>query len=250
MGTLYVDTIEPQSGTSLTIGESGQNTLLAGNDIRANVLQDAGGNAILTSNGSGTLSGVNSGFGSAMSLLNTTTISSAVGSVSFGSSLITSTYKTYIVTFHSVHFTTADSDFLMQGSIDNGSNYNVSTTTTTWRGYGKSDGANPNANGWQDQPAWDVNNSTSYFVVAADCNPTSSAVNGRYILFDPASTTYYKPFWADIVTTLNSGDNNVMWFRMGGHFQVANSAINAISFKFDSPAANIDARIFKLLGIK
>ena len=57
-----------------------------------------------------------------------------------------------------------------------------STTTTTWRGYGKSDGANPNANGWQDQPAWDVNNSTSYFVVAADCNPTSSAVIGRYIL--------------------------------------------------------------------
>ena len=86
MGQLYVDTIEPQSGTSLTIGESGQNTVLAGNDIRANVLQDAGGNAILTSNGSGTLSGVNSGFGSAMSLLNTTTISSAVCSASFGSS--------------------------------------------------------------------------------------------------------------------------------------------------------------------
>ena len=135
MGQLYVDTIEPQSGTSLTIGESGQNTVLAGNDIRANVLQDAGGNAILTSNGSGTLSGVNSGFGSAMSVLSTTTVSSAVASVSFTSG-IDSTYKQYMVTWWGVHGTTADTDWLMQGSIDGGSNYNVSTTTTTWRGWG------------------------------------------------------------------------------------------------------------------
>ena len=64
---------------------------------------------------------------------------------------------------------------------------------------------------------------------------------------------YYKKtavFWSDMITTLMSGDTNAMWFRMGGHFQVANSAINAISFKFDSPAANIDAGIFKLWGIK
>ena len=247
MGQLYVDTIEPQSGTSLTIGESGQNTLLAGNDIRTNVIQDAGGNAILTSNGSGTLSGVNSGFGSAMSLLNTTTISSSTASVSFGSSLITSTYKTYMVTFWGVHATVNDTDFLMQGSIDNGSNYNVSTTTTTWRGYGKDDGST--ANGWALQSAWDRNGTTAYFPVAADCNPVAT-VNGRFILFDPASTTYYKPFWSDIITTLMSGDGNVMWFRMGGHFQDADDEINAISFKFDSPAANIDAGIFKLWGIK
>ena len=52
MGQLYVDQIDPQSGTSLTIGESGQNTVIPGNDIRANVVQDAGGNAIFTSNGS------------------------------------------------------------------------------------------------------------------------------------------------------------------------------------------------------
>ena len=75
MGTLYVDTLEPQSGTALTVGETGQNTVIVGNDIRANVLQDAGGNAIFTSNGSGVLSGVNSGFGSSMVLLSTTTIS-------------------------------------------------------------------------------------------------------------------------------------------------------------------------------
>ena len=71
MGLLYVDTIEPQSGTALTVGESGQNTVLAGNDFRANVFQDAGGNAIFTSNGSGTLSSVDAAFGNAEVLLNT-----------------------------------------------------------------------------------------------------------------------------------------------------------------------------------
>lgn len=248
MGQLYVDTIEPQSGTSLTIGESGQNTLLAGNDIRTNVIQDAGGNAILTSNGSGTLSGVNSGFGSAMSLLSTTTISSSTASVSFTSGL-TSTYKTYMVTFWGIHGTVNDSDLRMQGSIDAGSNYNVSSTTTTFRGYGKSDGPNPSAESWQYQSNWDRNNETSFFPVIADYNPVVT-LHGRFILFDPASTTYYKPFWSDIITTLMSGDTGVLWFRMGGHFQVANSAINAISFKFTDPTANIDAGIFKLWGIK
>ena len=57
--TLKINTIEPEGATTnLAIGESGQDVIVTGNDIRANVLQDAGGNAILTSNGSGTLSGI------------------------------------------------------------------------------------------------------------------------------------------------------------------------------------------------
>ena len=71
MAKLYVDTIEPEGATTnLAIGESGQDVIVTGNDIRANVLQEAGGNAILTSNGSGTLSGLNSGLGSSKVLLN------------------------------------------------------------------------------------------------------------------------------------------------------------------------------------
>ncbi|MDP6772273.1 MAG: hypothetical protein QF704_16325, partial [Anaerolineales bacterium] len=70
--TLKTNAIEPEGATTnLVIGESGQNTVISNNDLRANVLQDAGGNALFTSNGSGVLSGVNSGFGSAMVLLST-----------------------------------------------------------------------------------------------------------------------------------------------------------------------------------
>ena len=56
MGTLYVDTLEPQSGTTLTVGETGQNTVVGGNTIKLNTLKDAGANTIFISDGSGNLS--------------------------------------------------------------------------------------------------------------------------------------------------------------------------------------------------
>ena len=91
MGLLYVDTIEPQSGTALTVGESGQNTVLPGNDLRANVLQDAGGNAIFTSDGSGNVTGVNSDIGAAMVLIQSQTASSSAN-IAFTSPGFTNTY--------------------------------------------------------------------------------------------------------------------------------------------------------------
>ena len=71
---LKTNAIEPQSGTTLTIGQSGQNVVVDADSIKNNVLKDAGGNAVFTSNGSGVLSGLNAGFGSAQVLISTTTI--------------------------------------------------------------------------------------------------------------------------------------------------------------------------------
>ena len=94
--TLKIDTIEPEGGTTtLTVGESGQNTVIAGAGIKANVLKDAGGNAIFTSNGSGTISGLNSGFGSAQTLISSQAVTNQA-SISFTSG-IDSTYKEYIL---------------------------------------------------------------------------------------------------------------------------------------------------------
>ena len=58
MAKLYVDTIEPEGATTnLAIGESGQDVIVTGNDIRANVLQDAGGGyAIESYTSTGTIS--------------------------------------------------------------------------------------------------------------------------------------------------------------------------------------------------
>ena len=96
--TLKIDTIEPEGATTtLTVGESGQNTVIAGAGIKANVAKDAGGNALFTSDGSGTISGLNSGFGSAQTLIQTQT-ATAQASIPFTSG-ITSTYKEYIFVF-------------------------------------------------------------------------------------------------------------------------------------------------------
>ena len=241
MGQLYVDTIEPQSGTSLTIGESGQNTVLAGNDIRANVLQDAGGNAILTSNGSGTLSGVNSGFGSAMSVLSTTTVSSAVASVSFTSG-IDSTYKQYMVTWWGVHGTTADTDWLMQGSIDGGSNYNVTATTSAFVSLHYEDDSDASVSYSTGQ---DHAQQTTFINLAhAVGNGADESASGHLHLFNPSSTTFVKHF----ISRVNSyhGSNYSIEAYGAGYFNTT-SAIDAIQFKMSS--GNIDSGVIKMYGL-
>ena len=58
MAKLYVDTIEPEGATTtLTVGESGQNTVIAGAGIKANVVKDAGANAIASIDIPGLVSG-------------------------------------------------------------------------------------------------------------------------------------------------------------------------------------------------
>ena len=92
MGTLYVDTLEPEGATTtLTVGETRQNTVVGGNTLKLNTLKDAGGNTLWVSNGSGTLSSVNSALaGGGVTLLNTTTVPGNLDYVDFTSSIISS----------------------------------------------------------------------------------------------------------------------------------------------------------------
>jgi len=92
--TIMVNTLEPQSGTTLTVGKSGQNLQVNADSLKANVAKDAGGNAIFTSDGSGSLSGLNSGLGSAQTLIQSQTADDSA-SISFTSG-IDGTYKHYV----------------------------------------------------------------------------------------------------------------------------------------------------------
>ena len=61
MSTLETKKIEPLSGTSVTLGAAGDAvTMPAGVTVKTNTVKDAGGNTLWTSDGSGTLSSVNS----------------------------------------------------------------------------------------------------------------------------------------------------------------------------------------------
>ena len=128
MDTLNVNTIEPEGGTTtINVGLSGKNVIITDN-LKANTLKDAGGNTIFTSDGSGNLSSVNSGFGSAQVLLSTQTASDSA-SLSFTSG-IDSTYKEYVFEFVDINPATDDVEFSFQGNSVGGSGYNETITST------------------------------------------------------------------------------------------------------------------------
>ena len=239
--TLKINTIEPEGATTtLTVGESGQNTVIAGAGIKANVAKDAGGNALFTSDGSGNLSGLNSGLGSAMVLISTQTASDSA-SLSFTSG-IDSTYNEYLFEFFNINPATDDVDFGFQASIDGGSNYNVTMTTTAFVAYHKENDTGAALNY---EPSADQAQGTGYQTISFDQGSgADESTAGELHLFNPSSTTYVKNWYAQTVGYAQS--DMLQDFFTGGYFNTT-SALNAISFKMDS--GNFDGTI-KMFGIK
>ena len=240
--TIMVNTLEPQSGTTLTVGKSGQNLVVNADSLKANVAKDAGGNAIFTSNGSGVLSGVNSGFGSAQVLISTTTVSSAVASIAFTSG-IDSTYKEYVFEFINLNGVTDGVYLEASFSSDGGSSYGITKTTTAFRtrhdeanttavlGYSASDDI-AQGTGSQNLSGTGVSN-------AAD-----EASCGELHLFNPASTTYVKNFY----NIQQTGANTWSYGMFVAGYLNTTSAVNAV--KFDLYSGNINAGTIKMYGIK
>ena len=239
--TLKTNAIEPEGATTnLVIGESGQNTVISNNDIRANVLQDAGGNAVFTSNGSGVLSGVNSGFGSAMVLLSTQTASNSA-SLSFTSG-IDSTYKEYIFKFYDANPASDGVDFSFQVNADGGSGFNETITSTCFRAYHKEDDSSHALDYSADR---DQAQGTAYQNLQQSIgNGSDKSCAGELHLFNPASTTYVKHFYSRF-NGLHYGDYSMGDF-VGGYINTT-SAIDEISFKMSS--GNFDGKI-KMWGVK
>ena len=239
--TLKTNAIEPEGATTnLVIGESGQNTVISNNDIRANVLQDAGGNAVFTSNGSGVLSGVNSAFGSAMVLLSTQTASDSA-SLSFTSG-IDSTYKEYIFRFYNIHPETDIAEFNVTFSTDGGSNYGV-TKTCTWFYANHYD--NDSGTGVQYTTSLDLAQSTDAQTLNYDLSSDAGHnAAGELHLFNPSSTTYVKHYFSRM--NENPGDSGSREAFVGGYCNIT-SAINAVQFAMSS--GNFAGKI-KMWGVK
>ena len=239
MGTLYVDTLEPEGGTTtLTVGETGQNTVIGGNTIKFNTLQDAGGNAIFTSNGSGVLSSVNSSFGSDMNLILSQTVTGGA-SISFTSG-ITSTYGEYIFKCYNINPATDATELTFNASTDGGSNYNAVKTTTTFGAYHQVGSV------WLTyQSGWDLAESAdAQDMIKDQGNGADECGVGELHLFNPASTTFVKQF-----TSIGQGyhkDDASLQLMMAGYLNTT-SAIDAVQFKMAS--GNFDGTI-KMFGLK
>ena len=171
-------------------------------------------------------------------LLETQTASSSA-TISFTSN-IDSTYKEYIFKFTTIHPATDSANLSFNMSIDAGSNYNVTKTTTSFRSVQTED-ATTTALGYRSD--YDLAQATGFQPLGdANSNDNDSALAGELYLFNPSSTTFVKHFTA--VTSHIAGQAKE-YFTAG--YGNTTSAVDAIQFKMSS--GNIDAGTFKLYGV-
>ena len=185
------------------------------------------------------------GGGSMIFIKKLTASSSATLSFVDGTSdvVLDDTYKEYLFTFNSMHPATNAAEFEFNMSIDSGSNYNVTKTTTVARAFHDE---GDTMTGLQYRTADDLAQSTSNQLLMADVGSDNDQCGSGYLrLFNPSSTTFVKHFVAN-TNTCNADDLNLHHLTAG--YGNTTSAVDAVQFKMSS--GNIDAGDICLYGIK
>jgi hypothetical protein len=175
-----------------------------------------------------------------MVLLSTQTASNS-SSISFTTGL-DSTYKEYQFWFIDIHPRTDATNFTFNLSIDSGSNYNVTKTSSSFRAYVGENGAS----GTLDYDGnRDLAQSTSFQIIGGDIGSgADESYAGSMSLFNPSSTTYVKHFISiGCKTQFNDFIDNEFCAGYGN----TTSAVNAVQFKMSS--GNMDGTIL-MYGIK
>ena len=169
---------------------------------------------------------------------------SGSSSLSFTSG-IDSTYKEYVFKFINIH-PSANSDFAFNMSIDGGSNYNATKTTTFFNAFHYEDDRSSNL---AYLPGDDLAQGTGYQVLMAFGDlgiNADDSLSGYLHLFDPSSTTFVKHFTATTVSVNNEAAPYINNDFIAGYANTT-SAVNAVDFKMIS--GNIDSGVIKLYGI-
>ena len=178
--------------------------------------------------------------GGSLNLISTTTASSS-STISFTSG-IDSTYKEYVFKFYDIHVATDDKDFLFNMSVDGGSNYNVTKTTTFFEGYHNEGDSSA---GLQYNTGFDLAQSTSGQVLFHSVgNQNDESCAGTLHLFDPSNTTFVKHF---LFTGNNYNQDDFLINAFVGGYGNTTSAVNAVQFSMES--GNIDSGTIKLYGV-
>ena len=156
---------------------------------------------------------------------------------------IDSTYDVYCFKWNATNPATDQAHFTFQCSIDGGSNYNVTMTTSCFSTYHYENdtGAALNYASSEDQAQ-----GTAYQVIGRYCSNAADACgSGEMYLFNPSSTTYVKHFYSTGNNMEGGGSPGTMETFSAGYFNTT-SALNAASFKMSS--GNMDGEI-KMYGI-
>ena len=180
--------------------------------------------------------------GGNLKLISTTTISSSTTTVNITSG-IDSTYKEYIFKFIGIHPASDTVNFQINASVDGGSNYNVTKTTTFFLAYHTE---SDSATALQYYDNRDLKQSTSEQQIVTIGNANDDSGSGTLHLFDPSNTTFIKRFLSRMVAPTGEDTENCKDTYVGGYFNTT-SAIDAIQFSMSS--GNIDSGVIKLYGV-
>jgi hypothetical protein len=180
------------------------------------------------------------GLGNLVFISRSTASSSSSLSITSG---IDSTYKEYIFVFNNIHPQTHNQKFTFNFSIDGGSNYNVTKTTTAFRVFHPEDDSSTSLSY---RTGDDLAQSTDYQGLTGSVgDDNDSSCSGFLHLFDPSNTTFVKHFISNVQNMIGNASSRQDFIAGYGN---TTSAINAIDFKFAS--GNIDSGTIDMYGVK
>ena len=182
--------------------------------------------------------------GGALNLISTQTASGS-STISFTSG-IDDTYDSYVFKFINCHTNTNERNVVFKGSIDAGSNYNATQTTTVFRARNFEDGSTPSL---EYESSHDIAQGTGGQGLAGAAGSgnmgdgSDESMSGELILFNPSSSVFVKNYIAR-VNYYHAGNLSVDTF-IAGYFNTT-SDIDAVQFA--ASTGDFDGTI-KLYGV-
>jgi len=178
--------------------------------------------------------------GGSMNLISTQTASSS-STISFTSG-IDSTYDEYVFKFINIHASNNSAAFQVNFSVDSGSNYNATKTTTAFNAQHKEDGSGGSL-GYES--SFDLAQSTSpQPIILGIGNLADENGNATMSIFSPSSTTFVKHFIS--IAQANYSSEWSFNSYVAGYIN-STSAVDAVQFSMS--AGTIDSGVIKLYGI-
>jgi len=173
----------------------------------------------------------------ALTATNDTSLSFVDGASSV---VLDSTYDEYMFVFTDIGPATDNVYFTFQGSIDGGSNYNVTMTTTNFRS-GHTEGDETD---FAYDAGGDTAQGTGFLRLSVDSdNAADGSGAGILHLFSPSNTTYVKHFYSRYHHM--TGTPAAYTVFVAGYFNDTND-VDAVQFKMSS--GNFDG-VIQLYGI-
>jgi hypothetical protein len=158
--------------------------------------------------------------------------------------ILDGTYPIYLFKFVNIHPSTDQEAFQFNLSVDTGSNYNVTKTTTAFYSYHSE--SNDGLAGVEYLGAHDLAQATGFQNINNDIgNGNDENMSGEMYLFSPASTTFVKHFISRANTYHGANQSSILHLAGYGN---TTTAVDSVRFQMSS--GNFDQGVIKLYGIK